>query len=374
MSESKPWMIIVSGPNGAGKTTFFDKVLTQNPFLKNSLFINSDIEFSRLTALPENQKIVQEMKYDIKQTAKNIRKKLLNKFRKVMESVSGNIHERISKRTEENKGYWQKQFSLSVHIPQEQEYIIQGISSKKDLMRRLSSSNLHERINAKTEKNNWYETYKRFINTVEVQELLYLQPLIKQSNNYETKMQIIAGEHCLNRIYNAFEQKFNIVFETTGAGHLARRFAYKAKTLYHYNVYSFHPYLLHPELSISRVMHRVANGGHDVPKDVILQRYEKSLNNLPTVLSEVNIGIVMDNSGKKPFMPVFAQVNGYIIDFAQCPEYLEPARQQMIKKLPQKSVKELLHLNQDIDIQKMTEEQRENFGQIVITNLLGQIR
>jgi len=374
MSESNHWLIIVSGPNGAGKTTFFNKVLVQNPFLQNAVFINPDIEFARLMALPENQKIVQEMKYDIEQTAKDIRKKLLNKFRKVMESVSGDIHERIDKRTEENKGYWQKQYSLSVHVPQEQEYLINGIASKKDLMHRLSSSNPHERINAKTEKSNWYETYKRLINTVEVQELLHVQPLTERLSKFEFKTQIAAGKNTLNRAYRAFEQKNNIIFETTGAGKITCRFAQNAKNLYHYNVYSFHPYLLRPELSLARVQHRVANGGHDVPKDIVLQRYDKSLNNLPKVLSEVNIGIVMDNSGKKPFMPVFAQVNGYIIDFTQCPEYLEPARQQMIKKLPQKSVKELLHLQQDVDIQKMTEEQRENFGQIIITNLLGQIR
>ena len=103
-------------------------------------------------------------------------------------------------------------------------------------------------------------------------------------------------------------------------------------------------------------------------------RYDRSLKNLPKILSDVDIGIVMDNSGKKPYIPIFAQVKGNIINFAQCPEYLQPVHSQMIEKMPQKSVKDALHLQQDIDMSKMTEEQRENFGQIVISNLLGQIR
>ena len=82
----------------------------------------------------------------------------------------------------------------------------------------------------------------------------------------------------------------------------------------------------------------------------------------------------MDNSGRKPYMPIFAQCNGYITDFTQCPEYLQKSRNELLnmKEWPQKSVAELLHLQQNIDMSKMTEEQREVFGQIIITNLLNQ--
>lgn len=374
MADNKPWLIIISGPNGAGKTTFHDRILEQNPFFKNALFANSDIEFSKLFSLPENQQIVIELEYDIKQTAENIRKKLLNKFKKTMESVSGNINERIERKNEENKEYWHEQYSLSAHIPSDQEYIVYGLTSKNELMHRISSPNVHERINAKQEKNNWYKTYKRFINTIEVQEALYLQPIKEKLTKLDFSLQRRAAEITLTKIQKAFENGTNIIFETTGAGNMGARFAHKARTVYHYNVYGFYPYLLRPELSIVRVNQRVENGGHNVPKDTVLERYDKSLQNLPTSLKEVDVGIVMDNSGKKPFMPVFAQAHGYITDFARCPEYLQPARQKMVEKLPQKSVKELLHLQQDIDMSKMTEEQRENFGQIIISTLLGQIR
>ena len=374
MSNNKPWFIIISGPNGAGKTTFHDRILEQNPFFQSALFANSDIEFKQLMSLPENQKKHQELSYDIKQAAEDIRRKLLKKFSKTISSISGNANERLDKTNKEDiDEYWKEQYSLSIHVPQEQAYIIKGISKQK-LMQFVSSSNLHERINLKTQKNNWYKAYERLINTVEIQDEVYVQPLRDQLANFETSVQRTAGENILKKMFTAFEKGENIIFETTGASHNACRFAHNARTVYHYNVFSFHPYVLHPKLSVARVQQRVANGGHNVPTDVVLQRYERSLKRLSTLLSEVDIGIVMDNSGKRPYMPIFAQTHGYIVDFAQCPEYLQPTRSEMTAKMPQKSVKELLHLQQDIDITKMTEEQRENFGQIVISNLLGQIR
>ena len=236
MNDYTHWLIIISGPNGAGKTTFHDRILEQNPFFKNAMFANSDIEFTKLIELPENQKIVSDLKYSIKQTGENIRKKLLAKFKKTMDNVAGNLQERIYKRNDENKAFWMEQYSLSVHVPVEQSGLITGIVSRHDLMSRICSPNIHERINAKSEKNNWYKTYKRFINTIEVQESLYLQPLTEQLRKLEFKLQRIAAEKTLNKVHYAFEHKMNIIFETTGAGSMAARFAQKAKTLYHYSV------------------------------------------------------------------------------------------------------------------------------------------
>ena len=73
-------------------------------------------------------------------------------------------------------------------------------------------------------------------------------------------------------------------------------------------------------------------------------------------------------------MPVFALTDGHITDFVQCPEYLRTIRQELAEKYPQKSVQELLHTETPIELTKMTEQQRENFGQIVMSTLLGQIR
>lgn len=374
MTKNKPWLIIISGPNGAGKTTFHDKILEQNPFFQSAIFANSDIEFAKLMAMPENQAIVQEIKDQIKQTQEEIRKRLLEKFKKTMENVGGDVNERIGRKNDENKEYWQEQYSISVHIPQEQAYILDGVSSEKDLMYRIGGGDIHARINAKQGKNNWYKTYNKVLFTIEAQQAIKIQPLQQRLTTIEYNLQIDAGKVVLRKINASLESGKNFMYETTGSGNNILRLVRNAKHMYGYNVCSFHPYVLHPELSVARVKQRVANGGHDVPKDKILYRYDRSLQNLPKILSEVDIGIVMDNSGKKPYRPVFGKANGHIVDFGQCPEYLQDAHDTMASKLPQKSVKELLHLQQDIDMSKMTEEQRENFAQIVISNLLGQIR
>ncbi len=374
MANNKPWLIIISGPNGAGKTTFHDRILEQNPFFQSAIFANSDIEFARLMALPENQKFVQDLQSEIKQGTEDIRKRLLKKFGKTMENVSGPVTERMEKRNEENKEYWKEQYSMAIHITPDQEPILEGLTSFKDLMWRVGGGNIHARINAKQGKNNWYKLYNKLFFTLEVQQAIRIQPLQKQIDNLSWNLQIDAEKVVAKKIKSSLESGKSFILETTGGAHRILTLVKEARQLYGYNVCSFHPYVLRPELSVARVQKRVANGGHDVPKDKILMRYDRSLKNLPQILSDVDIGIVMDNSGNKPYIPIFAQVKGNIVDFAQCPEYLQPAYSQMVEKMPKKSVKDILHLQQDIDMSKMSEEQRENFGQIVISNLLGQIR
>lgn len=374
MANNKPWFIIISGPNGAGKTTFHDNFLEQNPFLQNALFANSDIEFKRLMDLPENQNSIQELQSEIKQQTEEIRKRLFKKFGKTMENVSGTVNERIDKRNEDNKEYWKEQYSMAIHITPDQEHILTGLNSFKDLMWRVGGGDIHARINAKQGKNNWYKLYNKLFFTLEVQQAIRIQPLQKRIEILTWNLQIDAEKAVLRKIKSSLEAGKDFILETTGGAHKILALVNEAKTIYGYNVCSFHPYVLRPELSVARVQKRVANGGHDVPKDKILMRYDRSLKNLPQILSNVDVGIVMDNSGNKPYIPIFAQVKGNIVDFAQCPEYLQPAYTQMIEKMPKKSAKDVLHLQQEMDMSKMTEERRETFGQIVISNLLGQIR
>ena len=77
----------------------------------------------------------------------------------------------------------------------------------------------------------------------------------------------------------------------------------------------------------------------------------------------------VDNSVKKPYIPIFVLSDGRLANITQCPEYLQETHKQISDNMPEKSIKELLHLHKDIDVKKMTDEQRENFGQFVITKL-----
>lgn len=173
------------------------------------------------------------------------------------------------------------------------------------------------------------------------------------------------------KINTAFAEKRNVIFETTGAG--IKQISRQAKQN-NFSVYGLHINLQNPELSVARVQHRVEHGGHDVPTNVIMERYAQNQAKLPQLLTLEDVAIVIDNSNKKAFMPIFVLSHGYLTNISECPEYLQDTHTIVKNKYPEKSYKQLLHFQQEVDISTMTEEQRENFGQIVISNLLGQIR
>ena len=75
--QNKPWLILISGPNGAGKTTFHDRILEQNPFLKDAVFANSDIEYAKLAEQPENTAKFQELNAAINTKTEEIKSNIL---------------------------------------------------------------------------------------------------------------------------------------------------------------------------------------------------------------------------------------------------------------------------------------------------------
>ena len=50
-------------------------------------------------------------------------------------------------------------------------------------------------------------------------------------------------------------------------------------------------------INVTRVRQRVASGGHSVPEDKIVSRYERSLSLLPSAIGETNRAYIFDNSG-----------------------------------------------------------------------------
>jgi len=54
------------------------------------------------------------------------------------------------------------------------------------------------------------------------------------------------------------------------------------------------------ELSIERVALRVAKGGHAVPRDKIVERYKRSLDQLPWFLEQADQASIYDNSEARP--------------------------------------------------------------------------
>jgi predicted ABC-type ATPase len=65
------------------------------------------------------------------------------------------------------------------------------------------------------------------------------------------------------------------------------------------------------ELSARRVDQRVARGGHDVPRDRISSRFERSLHNLSEAIAFVPTVELYDNSSaERPYQPVATFRNG----------------------------------------------------------------
>jgi len=53
----------------------------------------------------------------------------------------------------------------------------------------------------------------------------------------------------------------------------------------------------HPQISIARVMDRVEQGGHDVPDEIIEDRFPRCFENLKCALTLVDLVLLIDNSG-----------------------------------------------------------------------------
>lgn len=107
---------------------------------------------------------------------------------------------------------------------------------------------------------------------------------------------IEAGRLMLERIDNLLEKNVSFSIETTLATksyvNLIRRAHAKG-----YSVKLLFFWLNSPELAILRVAERVAKGGHDIPKDVIIRRYAAGIDNLFRLfMNEVDYWEIYDNS------------------------------------------------------------------------------
>lgn len=361
----QPWIFIISGPNGAGKSTFYKRILSHNPFLSDAIFLNYDNTFKNFKELPEYsaryEQITSDMEYQINSANTNA----AATFKKQMEQIAGNLNERITQPIE-NKEYWHAQYLIFTHIPTGWEHLKENLNSAKDLAKKLGGQTIHDRINSKSENNNWYTNYKKFIHNLEIQKTIIINSAKKKTDALNAEIRRQALKTLRTNIDKSFATSKNIIFETTGAG--ITQIQKQAKK-YNYYIYGSHICVPHPEISVTRVQHRVENGGHDVPYNIILQRYEEHSQKLLDIIKQEDTAIIIDNSNKKPFNPIFILSNGRLINFTVCPEYLTDTHQQIKQICPEQSIQQLLKFQHHIDIKKLSEKQRENFGQFVISKL-----
>lgn len=77
-----------------------------------------------------------------------------------------------------------------------------------------------------------------------------------------------------------------------------------------------------PEINILRIKTRVASGGHDVPVEKVISRYDKSLDLVKSVVAVSDICHIYDNSTSEPFRIFKKRKQEYFFD--ECDDwYLE---------------------------------------------------
>lgn len=122
-----------------------------------------------------------------------------------------------------------------------------------------------------------------------------------------------AGRLMLERVQYLAEQQVNFAFETTLASRTFINFLTKCREN-GYQINIVYLWLQTPEIAITRVKDRVEHGGHDIPNDVIVRRYYRSIKNFLTYYADiVDNWFLFDNSGKHSDL-VAEKISGTQVD------------------------------------------------------------
>jgi predicted ABC-type ATPase len=113
------------------------------------------------------------------------------------------------------------------------------------------------------------------------------------------KVAFEAGRIMLDRIRKLINEKVDFAFETTLSTKSYHSLLKSAKKD-GYKVWLLFFWLPNPDMAIERVVSRVKNGGHFIPEDVIIRRYNRGITNLINIYSQlVDHWFVLDNSSIK---------------------------------------------------------------------------
>lgn len=90
----------------------------------------------------------------------------------------------------------------------------------------------------------------------------------------------------LERIQELLSKEETFAIETTLSTRAYRNLVLQAQAM-GYQVELVFFYLPSPQLAIRRIVHRVKNGGHHVPDDVVVRRYYRGLKNLKEIFMPI---------------------------------------------------------------------------------------
>ena len=108
-----------------------------------------------------------------------------------------------------------------------------------------------------------------------------------------------ATEFVEKKRYEAIDKKIDFSFETVLSSEYNMRIIRKAKEE-GYFIKCIFILTVDPLINVARVESRVESGGHDVPRDKIIARYEKSLGRIRELIDLCDILHVYDNTTENP--------------------------------------------------------------------------
>ena len=125
---------------------------------------------------------------------------------------------------------------------------------------------------------------------------------------------VAASRLFLAEIRQYIKRREEFAFETTLSG---RTYLKLIRELLadDWEVRLFYLWLPSVEMSLARVAERVAHGGHDIPRDDIIRRYPRSIDNLLEHYSPLcSSTICLDNSGPAPEVIFVQDANGRVVE------------------------------------------------------------
>ncbi|HEU4716331.1 MAG TPA: zeta toxin family protein [Bacteroidia bacterium] len=108
--------------------------------------------------------------------------------------------------------------------------------------------------------------------------------------------QFEAGRVLFKRVEDCLSQNISFAFETTMSGKIWISFIKKAKKR-GYKISIYFLFVNSEKLSLKRIRNRVKLGGHDIPKETVHRRFEKTFSNFKTLYAPLaDEWTLIDNS------------------------------------------------------------------------------
>ena len=115
--------------------------------------------------------------------------------------------------------------------------------------------------------------------------------LIAKENNYDN---IKSGKQAISEINFCLENNLSFTQETTLSGNRTQKTIKQAKKQGYY-VTMYYVGLNSVEESLERIANRVKKGGHDIPKEYVIHRYNNRIKSLENVIPLCDQVIFFDN-------------------------------------------------------------------------------